>query len=68
MNSDPQIFALARKDTPNFAEKVVAVGGELCEENLGLSAEDMEMLINKFVVFEWSYLVELTLCSMLRRQ
>lgn len=39
-----QLFCRVRKERPNFAEKLVAVNGELTEPNMGLSPSDAEAL------------------------
>jgi hypothetical protein len=56
------LFSLVRKENPNFAEKIVAVGGELTEANLGLTEEDFEMLLNEYVDrFAYIYYIHLFL-------
>lgn len=44
---ESEFFSLARKEVPNLAEKIIAIGGELGEENIGLSEEDLALLIDR---------------------
>ena len=42
------MYERLKKEQPNFAQKVIALNGELTEENLGMSTEDYETLVSKF--------------------
>lgn len=44
---ESELFASARQRTPDFAQKVVALPGELTEERLGLSDNDYELILNR---------------------
>jgi len=39
------LFERLKKEQPNFADKVVPIPGELTNENLGMSEEDMQTLV-----------------------
>lgn len=42
-----KLFDKVRNEDPNFNEKVIAVSGDILEENLGISESDKETLINE---------------------
>lgn len=44
---ESELFAEARKATPDFAQKVLAIPGDITQERLGLSDSDYELIINK---------------------
>lgn len=42
-----QVFNVLRKECPDFPKKVVAVGGDITAEGLGLSAADHSRIIDE---------------------
>eukprot|EP00051_Salpingoeca_urceolata_P014934 m.190660 g.190660 ORF g.190660 m.190660 type:complete len:534 (+) comp18238_c0_seq3:853-2454(+) len=50
MLTESDVFSRVKKEQPNFADKIVPLPGELVKENLGLSAADMESVINNVSV------------------
>lgn len=47
---ESELFSLARQATPDFAQKVVAIPGELTEERMGMSDNDYELILNRVSV------------------
>jgi hypothetical protein len=44
-----QLFAVARKEHPEFVRKIIAIGADLEKENMGMDEKDTAMLIEQCV-------------------
>ena len=53
-----QVFDGLRAANPGFKEKVVGISGELTEEHLGISDEDYQHLIDKYVATLWMCMLD----------
>lgn len=42
--SFPQVFDKLRKEQPNFHEKLIAIGGDIQEPEMGIDQSDVELL------------------------